>query len=251
MRIKHRQEELVSQGIMALQQLKQLVVLFQQHRGKSTAYLKGDSSQKPEVVSLQKAIQQKMKGDSKVNDLLKQLNDWKDVEHHWQGLSRNYSSLKAEENFKLHSQLIQATIDLWEDLYFLYLDNIKSTVHTSTSTSTLIEQPGLVLLLRSGELIGQLRGLGTGVAASGSCASADKIRLQHLCEQVEGTLIKVPDSTHLQSGFKTLQGKVIEGIAINQPNYDATGFFAEATQVLNQLYSHFDQVLAKQKSARN
>jgi len=163
-------------GVEYIATTRQLMEYIPQHRGMTNAYLNGDASFRARIMEAREVIGRhfvtlqeldsrlgvSLKTDARVSALLEQ----------WNSLKNNAFNMSASQCFQEHTQLLTAVIGLIShvgDTSNLLLD---SELDSFYLMDVVVNQlPGMT------EIMGQGRGLGSGVAAKHFATPQQKIRL--------------------------------------------------------------------------
>lgn len=241
------------QGIRVNRLTKQLFLDLQQHRGMVNAFLSGDNSFKQKIEQKQTAIGQDITALNAFhgNGLLT-AKRWEGIIDDWRTLSAECLKLPAEESFRRHSGIIRSV-----------LYSIGDIAERSQLVGLCAADFALVDTLWSklpevAEGLGQARGLGTSVAAKGSCSSVARIKLRFLEEYVRETMdlvnseldhadlsqaasfVQIWKETHaaIREFLILLDEKLI---GVDRPTIDAGHYFNAGTKALDALFQAFDQ----------
>jgi hypothetical protein len=219
-------------GISWLQLLAKLLTLMQQHRGLTTGYIGGDSSLKPRIDDLQRAINNQIKQVEQQGDWAKSNDGWIGINDHWKRLSGYYKDHSKDYNFTQHSSLIKSLLYLIEDC---------AEQHHLQELQCAKKQPASILwqqLLNAGEYVGQARAIGTGIAATGASSSVERIKLNYLKQQLEAFLLKNP-MPELNPFIEQLLESISNHILIAKPDLTADQYFKLATAALDKIIENF------------
>ncbi|MCC2604520.1 nitrate- and nitrite sensing domain-containing protein [Planctobacterium marinum] len=220
-----------------LKTLRQLMWLFQTHRGKSIAWLSGDTQVFAELTEIAHRIQ-------------KAINDYRSTEQSssywlstvklWQQISEQWRNNTVEVNFKQHNALIRQLMYTIEDELSLAL------LTQRNENSNAASQSGGNLLYVI-EFLGQTRAIGTNVTSSGRCESITKIRLCYLSQKLSESVSLLE---RLDTGFKH-QARLIppilqcvqEHLLPAQNLMSTQEWFSLCTESIDALYRYFDQTI--------
>lgn len=226
---KNRKKRTV-RGLELLLNLKTLFILTQQHRGLTNGYLNGDHQLRPQINHIQAEI-------NGVYQALQNQLAWLDgisqlqlIKEQWSDVSTKIDNKSTGQNFNRHCELINALLNFIDDCaehYTLY--ELKNA--NQRSIRYLWQE-----LLKGVESIGQLRAIGTGVAAAGECNSVDKIRLNYL----QDTVAKLRKNNDDNCPIAALLETVKNNVAIDNPKINAKEYFQQATSTLNSSVQVFD-----------
>ncbi len=240
-------------GLQTLKQLKNLIVSLQKHRGLSSAMLNGDKQQA-------KALQQQQQD---IKDYSQQLANeafvsaqsrWDSFVQHWAKLQHSWKDNNLENNIAQHSLMIKNLLFLSQDLAEYY--SLSSLSKQYKNIDFLWYE-----LLETAESIGQVRALGSGLAAAQHSTSVERIRLAFLHNKIGQ--IDAQSLNHFAHSFiletPAYQGLLeellitIEQELINkpQPTIPVNEYFQQATKVLEGLYQLFDAGIAHLEAQQN
>ena len=221
-------------GLDAVRQLRQLITLFQRHRGLTTALLRApDEALQRQLGQVQSQLEPLLLQLHK-RPLVTTLERWQAARDHWLRLSGRYHELSVAINLAQHNQLIQSLLYLLEDVA------LSAGLPRLSQGSTL--DLGLLWrdLLPAAELIGQARALGSGVAAAGSCGSGERIRLRFLADKLrrirEQPFLNQPASAQHASGANArqllaeLETLIQQQLLSAEPQISAEEYFQRASQ---------------------
>ncbi len=219
----------------------------QQHRGMTTAQLKGDQSFKHDIQRLQLDIKdsylnlaKKVHPEKKYHQQLQQLNT------DWQQLQNQSHTLTVTENYQQHCNFINRLLE--------FIEIIASHHQLNYCTAFSARQIDMVwrILPATAEAIGQARAIGSGIAASGKSSAIDKIKIGFLNSKIqsalETTVANFKDQKNLPENFKDdiHHIKVDADLLVNNmqknfietdtPSISSHDFFEEATLLLNNIF---------------
>jgi len=168
-------------GVYKLELLKKLLTHIQQHRGLSNGELNGDSQLRCRVSEVAKKVEKDWECLKSVDGDVINLDRFTGIYTHWNRLKIRYSGLSVRNNLEQHNRLIMNLLYLIEDVAESHqLDFIRTDVRGS---EVIWKE-----LLETAESIGQVRALGTGIVAAGSCDSIQRIRVRFLNEKIKRML---------------------------------------------------------------
>lgn len=224
------------QGLLLLKSFKNLLTSIQQHRGLSMGYLNGDSSLLTRTNALKDDIDKQIKLINQAKGWTEDNLIWVGICDHWLRLSLNYSKYDSDHNFRQHCNLIINLLNLIEDC----ADNHQLQellISNSENANFLWSQ-----LLTTSEHIGQVRAIGTSIAAAKLSTSTQRIKLNYLHSCINLFLEQAHHNfdTHLlQELVKTTNEKLL----IDKIDISAEVFFNLATSALSVLLDKFDLYL--------
>lgn len=247
----NKKKKIQQQGLIYIDQIKQLIGIVQQHRGLTSAWLNGDNKVQTKLVVLKQQISQLMK--LLTTDDITKNERWVGFADHWQRLLVLNNKPSVANSFEQHTLMIRNLAYLLED-----------TAEKSYLTADFItELPNIGFVWRelilAIENIGQSRALGTGVAAQKHCSSVDKIRLNFLTQTMTSitkhtlqNLSYLPEQQQIhnnlvqQASVKMTQ--LIDTISNDLVNakkvtVEHTEYFELATNTMKELGDIFDHQL--------
>lgn len=170
-------------GLVYIKQIKKIISLVQAHRGLTTAWKNGDSSQHTKLVKLKQQISQETQ--KLVTSSVSENERFEAFSDHWQRLVKIDETISSSNSFEQHTKMIKNLAYMLEDTAEAH--------HLTASFVTEFINIGYIWreLIVAMESIGQSRAIGTGVATLQFCSSVDKIRLEFLIQ----SMTKVSDHT--------------------------------------------------------
>ena len=179
-----KQEKL---GIEYLQPLRKVMQLFPQHRGMTNGYLNGASDFKPKIMQKRQQITDAIKAvdevERRLGQSLKTSENWNTIKSEWKTLESVAFDLPAEESFARHTALVARVINfltyISEQSQLILDPELDNAYFVDAITSTL----PLVT-----ENIGQSRGMGAGVAATGYISRKASMNLGMLVNKISNNL---------------------------------------------------------------
>lgn len=235
-------------GILHLRRTTELMISLQQHRGMANSCLNGDTAFRARLPSVQKNIEEQLQAtmplaDEGADAHAGQLSRWRAIHDSWQELKRGLFDL-SPESFAAHTRIIREVLCLMEaaaDGSGIMFDPDPSN-----------RRMAAILIRRLPELIeqiGQGRGLGAGVIASGKCPPVFRIKLGFLAHRIDSLLnetqaalrdLSPPTGQDLQAGLahcRESTGKFVNLLneRIIQPSrieLKLKPYFAEATRAI-------------------
>jgi len=237
-RKKQLRERRQEKGVIWLHKLRLLLSAIQKHRGLTTGYLKGGNDILKDIGPLQVSIHREVSAIVNVGGWMEEHLRWQNINQHWARLSSNYSTNNADNNLLQHNNLIQNILYLIDDM---------AQEHDLLLLKSVGDKPLHLLwreLLTAGEYIGQVRAIGTGVAAAQHCDSVSKIRLTYLCKKIEENTQRVwskirPDEHHLHK-VSELLSCVNDQVMREQPTISSSEYFKIASDALDSIHSQYD-----------
>lgn len=253
-------------GLSDLHHLRNLVEYIPQHRGMANALLEGDNSFKVKLNTLAQKITTEIKYISELTgkqDKWNSIKKVKTIEQQWHYIHQNLSSLKSSDSFECHTLLVK-------HLLFLIHDIGDSASLLTTQDLTYAKLAGVALrkLPLMAEMLGQARGMGTGVAARGQCNTNMHVKLTYLlntarqvanevCVDVESALessktLKQQANNKLQDNkesterfLSSLEQNIINADKICLPSTDYYNAGTDAIQHTFALLDNITQVMQK------
>ena len=213
-------------GIDLIPYLRQLLEFTPQHRGMVNAILQGDESFRSKIGGVQQHIEKNI---ALLLSQAQQTRPWEiqqrvtQIVNYWQEISKNYKHYSAADSFSKHTALISEILYLTNDVAE---ESGIVSCHTGEYELTNAANTKLPLMT---ELLGQARGIGTGVAAKGEQSTADKIKLLYRLNKLKS----VSDSTST-----TLKAVFSRNPSLNAHSKDTLqSSFQATTEFLNILDS--------------
>ncbi len=156
--------------------LRKLLENMQQHRGMSSGFLNGDISFKEQILSKQNQIDENIKAvdamDQKYGASLKTSDKWKMLKTKAQDLKARIWSLNAQTSFNDHTTLIADILSI-----ITYVGETSNLILDPQLDSFYLMDATISKLPALSEDLGQLRALGTGVAARKAATEAEKNKI--------------------------------------------------------------------------
>lgn len=231
-------------GLQWLILLREFLSHTQQHRGLTTGYLNGDFSLEQRINQLHTQLKKDIQHIETIDEWVSENDNWNAIKDHWQRLKDGYKHNTIENNLTQHGCLIRNILylieEMAEDHQLLRLENI--------------DQFGVDFvwrnLLETTEYMGQARALGTGISASQSCCSVDKIKLNYLKDKIteSGKLITktFPNSDSVHTNIILLLNTIESNFFQKSPTdtlISANEYFDLATKALNGVYAEYDSTV--------
>ncbi|MFT7185895.1 MAG: hypothetical protein ACI84K_001283 [Pseudohongiellaceae bacterium] len=170
-----------------LVQLKSLLILIQQHRGQSTAYLHGDQNVFLSILQLRKQVDKQWRTLSTDYPALTTDKLFEGIHNHWDRLKVRFEALQATNNIDQHNRLLNN---------LLYL--IENQAEQNIALTKMSRAAGLGIiwkeLLDTIEAIGQTRAIGVGIVASRKSTAVERIQLKFLVDKVNNRLNELEKS---------------------------------------------------------
>ena len=220
-----------------LKTLRQLMWLFQTHRGKSIAYLSGDTKVLKEIEVIARQIENAIKdyGDAEQSSPY-----WSSTLTLWQRIVKQWHKSTIEENFKQHNALIKQLMYCLEDeLTSALIMNNKAAIYSHAYSGG--------KLLNVIEYLGQTRAIGTNVTSSGKCESVTKIRLSYLSQKLNESVCNLESQDikfkHHSGLIPPILQCVQERLLPAQNLMSTQEWFSLCTGSIDTLYQHFDETI--------
>jgi Nitrate and nitrite sensing len=216
--------------------LRELLYLLQKHRGMTTGFINGNRKVKDDVSRVAEQIDLTFISiQAKAKWLLQDVK-WSNIVDHWSRLQlfytkRNTEGLLSENNFKQHNLLIANLLYLIDDVADQF--HLKRSVGNTTDTDWRY-------LLSIAEYIGQVRALGTGVAAKGDCSNVARVQMTHLCKKIASSV----DSSWLEESRQQIEiliASTEKELLVDHPQVDPEAYFSLASQAIEQVLKQFDK----------
>lgn len=166
--------------------LKNFIMYVQDHRDKMDLYLKGNSSIKQDITSLQGKIDAVAKQidekDQKLNSALSVEDRWKKAKADWETLKGKAFDLTAEESYKLHTDLINNHLLA---LHVYVNDKSNLTLDPDLDSYYLMDITMFVQMPYS-EKLDKARHEAMALASKGEITFSDKKELTSLTTEIQG-----------------------------------------------------------------
>lgn len=240
-RKKHRENVLFRRGIEYIKLLRSLLTYVQQHRGLTTGFINGNHSAKPDIEILNTRIKRVMGDVETAGEWMAENVKWSSLVDHWTRLGMGYLQGDADKNFKQHNILIA-------NLLYL-IDDVADAHHLSKLSGDTMDTDWRYLLSIA-EYIGQVRALGTGVAAKGECSSVLRIQLNHLRNKIASSVDSSwPEKSRVEIHYllRCIESQLI----IDKPSIDASEYFRLATRCIEHVLEQFDRQIERLQYYRN
>lgn len=171
-------------GIEYITPIRQLIQHFPEHRGMSNAYLSGNKSFQPKILTKRKQLADDIRlideVDQRLGRELDTTSQWNAIKSSWLRLESETFNGPAENIFNKHTKLISDVLNL-----------IKHSSDTSNLTvdpeldSYYIKEAIVNLLPQVVENLGQARGMASGLAAKQTISKEESIKLTSLLSAVQ------------------------------------------------------------------
>jgi methyl-accepting chemotaxis protein len=173
-----------SRGLEYIKTVRQLYQHLPQHRGITNAYLNGASDFKSKIIVKRQAIVADIAAidaiDEQLGDEFETHELWSEIKQTWHQLESETFSTPAKLVFQQHTKLIARIYDLFERVSNRSGLVLDPALNTSFIIDTIVYRlPNIT------ENLGQSRGLGAGMAASGTSTIEQRITLGTLLANIE------------------------------------------------------------------
>ncbi len=247
-------------GIVHLRHATELMISLQQHRGMANSCLNGDTAFRERLPSVQKNIEEQLRATMSLADEgadahAGQLSRWRAIHDSWRELKRGLFDLSPAESFAVHTRIIREVLCLMEEA----ADSSGIMFDPDPSNRRM----AAILVRRLPELIeqiGQGRGLGAGVIASGKCPPVFRIKLGFLAHRIDGLLNEVqaalrdlspPTGRDLQAGLATSRESTRKFVHLlnervilpSRIELELKPYFAEATRAIEANIALIEQLM--------
>ena len=232
-------------GLSWLQSLKVMLSNAQQHRGKTSGYLSGNTSLKGEIEELQRRVSKNISETVAIGSWIEANAQWQGLTQHWARLTRSYLQNNADNNFTQHNLFIKN---------LLYFIDEMAEAHDLLLLNGANKQPFHIAwrdLLSTAESIGQARALGVGAAALGKCSTVNRIRINFLHQQINDNARmvwqKIPPSSEQKLAVENLLHSMLMDIAQEKVTMDSKEYFELATKALESLHLQYDKLIEEKR----
>lgn len=251
-----------ARGLEYIKTVRQLYQHIPQHRGLTNAYLNGASDLKNKIIEEKQVIVADIAAidivDNKFGDEFETHELWSEIKQTWQELESQTSSVPAKQVFQQHTQLIARIYDLFE-----HVSNRSGLVLDPALNTSFIMDTIVYRLPHITENLGQSRGLGAGIAASGTTTLEQRITLGTLLANIEsnaravdyGMLIALKENPSLDSELTPLLiasksatnnfvNKVTKELLLTEYiNSQSLDIFAAGTEAIQANYKVYDALV--------
>lgn len=177
-------------GMNYLQTVRGILQYIAEHRGMNSAYLNGDNSMRSRMDAKQQQIGQTIEQvnviDNQYGTILLTGRQWNIIKDQWLSIKDTLAGLDKTGSFNQHTALIKEVINLFQQVG--YNSNILLNPNLDTHYLAKISMLDLPMLLES---LGQLRAIGSGIAASKSITNAQKIQMLSLLSVIRPMLFNL------------------------------------------------------------
>ncbi len=196
------------EAVPLISSVRQVLEVLPQHRGLGNAWLNGNKNNGEKLTSLEQKI------DAAMNALVRHTDqssmqglksEAQKIQRGWAALKDNWKHSSAGQSFTQHSNLINQLIALSSSIYHqsrIVSDPSLAVIHLGEYMAEGIPELN--------EYLGRIRGLGAGIAATGSISSAQRDKLLKLsvqAEAVRGGLVE--ETVHVIETYNPGLGSVL------------------------------------------
>tara|TARA_R110002050_G_scaffold9504_2_gene33451 strand:+ start:27237 stop:29249 length:2013 start_codon:yes stop_codon:yes gene_type:complete len=173
-----------ARGLEYIKTVRQLYQHIPQHRGITNAYLNGASDFKSKIMQQRQVIIADIAAidviDNQLGDEFGTHERWSEIKQAWQQLESQENNISAKRIFEQHTQLVARIYELFE-----HVSNQSGLVLDPALNTSFIMDTIVYRLPDITEKLGQSRGLGAGIAASGISTGEQRIKLGTLLADIE------------------------------------------------------------------
>ncbi len=185
-----------SQALKYVAALRPLTEYMAQTRGLTNAYLKGEDGLKDLVIEKRALVDEYFielgSVDAELGDMFKTGNIVEQLQGEWQGINQVAFTQDASQTFSMYTNLIQSILGQIQQLAK------QSRLVLSTKLDEYLVIDAMINLLpQSSEIIGQTRGMGSGIAAAGNLTPLNEIKMRDKVGMLESNLTKLSYSYRL------------------------------------------------------
>ncbi len=185
-----------SQALKYVAALRPLTEYMAQTRGLTNAYLKGEDGLKDLVIEKRALVDEYFielgSVDAELGDVFKTGNIVEQLQGEWQGINQVAFTQEASQTFSMYTNLIQSILGQIQQLAK------QSRLVLSTNLDEYLVIDAMINLLpQSSEIIGQTRGMGSGIAAAGNLTPLNEIKMRDKVGMLESNLTKLSYSYRL------------------------------------------------------
>ena len=248
-------------GTEYILKLGDFIDLVQKHRGRMSAYLSGSVEVKGRIMELRSEINRVISAVDSVDEKCREFglsNKWEGIKSRWRNLEANSFSMKPDESFNQHTDLIHESLRFVSDV---------------SDASNLVFDPEIetyylwyygIRVLDVLERVGRLRALGSAVASRGSITQDDRVQIYSLkgrfkdgIDEVRNYLTKVFELNPrvrdvLSVKFSNLVQKLGDFMTLIEDEFSSSNsgrvrvkvddYFSRATEVIDSGYALFDEM---------
>ncbi|NOQ81862.1 MAG: HAMP domain-containing protein [Methylophaga sp.] len=249
-------------GLEYIKTVRQLYQHMPQHRGMTNAYLNGASHFRGKILDKREAIVADIATIDDINDRFgdefKTHALWSEIKQDWKALEPQAFFNPAKQTFKEHTVLIAKLYTLFE-----LVSNESGLVLDPALNTSFIMDSIVYRLPNVTENLGQSRGMGSGIAASGAITVEQRIALGTLVANIEsnaqavndGMLIAMRENPELKVELSALLAtsksatdnfinKVNKELLVAEfINSDSSNIFAAGTAAIKENYKVYDALV--------
>ncbi|MFT3931451.1 MAG: methyl-accepting chemotaxis protein [Spongiibacteraceae bacterium] len=237
-------------GVTTDDALTRLIQAVQQHRGLSAGLLGGNNSMASAEQEKARLVDELIsRTESTLQFGLLENSQWRQIKEHWQSLHANGLSLPRADNFKQHTELVNALLVFKitaADVSALTLDPEMETYYLMLISVS--EMPQLL------EQLAKVRGQGTGILAAGSISEEEKFQLTILMNNLGARLDAMKTNfektgtaatpqlkdkfTQFEQRCRDLAKDIGAHILSGKLDLNPQSYFAATTQIIDLGYEH-------------
>ncbi len=225
-------------GLQLLQALQRMLAHVQQHRGLNYGSMKGAQELDRKILDVKHFISDDIHRIEHSSAWLPDTQNWQKITETWAKLTIPYNSWNCESNFSKHNELVQLILNCIDSAVAEYYLAKLQTKGTDQSYSYLWQE-----LLPTTELLGQVRALGTGIAACGFHNCEDQRRIQELIRAIEINVdclwMNIINSYELEHDISKFLSSIDEKIMARKPLILPQEYFDLGTIAIDGLYNHY------------
>ena len=245
-------------GLEYVTAVRSLLEQVPQHSGVVNGILNGDTSLRAQLPAIESRIDASIASVDAVNtkygDRFGTNDVWTRWKGQWRDLQQKSTQMTSKESFDIHDRLMTEVIGLVQmagDKSDLVLDAELDTFYLA---DTLLSR-----LPWASAYVGQLRGLGTGIAAKGKLTQEDHARLMFLVTQIQGSVQSldrsVKSAVRYNPGLEAKLGALSANAVTASDNYltlanselirsgvniDAPKFYSAGTNTIDSLFRLYE-----------
>lgn len=241
--------EVAEKALAGCHDLLELARAMQQHRGLSSGWLAGEQSFESRMQERRREIQRYLVSLTEVAEMETAMPKSCFTYHEltlfrfqWRELVEDLPSMSIEQSIARHSQMISRILDWLSALGEARVKLAMTDRITSGLVTNYIDRLPILA-----EYLGQLRAMGSGVAARQQCSPVARVRLRYLTSRAE-TLLKEAhtafqdaksDAAALAVGelLNTVRKELLDGAI----TLSADGYFQTATRAIDTVYSWVEE----------
>ncbi|GAA6167728.1 hypothetical protein NBRC116591_15380 [Sessilibacter corallicola] len=233
-RLRSRQRE----GLNLIQALQRMLSHVQRHRGLNYGVMKGAIELDCQILDLKHFISEDIHRIEHSNQWLSTTDSWGTITKTWAKLTNPHGTWICEANFSKHNELVELILDCIDLSVTEYQLIQLQTFDTDRSYGYLWQE-----LLPTAELLGQVRALGTGIAAAGYHSDEDRVRLHELVRAIEVNMdclwMNILNNQQLERDIDLFLSSVDDSIIVRKPSIMPHEYFNLGTAAIDGLYNHY------------